>query len=127
MRYLISVMLIGLVTVSPVAYAEGERSVEYNLAIIQTGSYVAPDDPLVFMFGTVLDSLGSRCQESRLQLGTIAVGGVDVLRRDGVYSETPLSLLQGLDNAVIPELFGPDHPARCTEYMALLETLLEAN
>ncbi len=126
MRFVMSVMLLGLVAASPVAYAEDERPVEYSLAIIQTGGYIAPDAPLVFRYGAVLDRLGERCQESRSQLGGIALRLSDYLREQGVYTATPLSLLQGTDNATPPDLFGPDHLANCSEVLALVATLVFA-
>lgn len=102
----------------------GELTVEYQLALVQRGRYVAPDDPLVGEFADVLDSLTSRCQETRLQLGNGAVNAVDTLRKQGVGSETLLSVLLGLDSAVPAELYGPDNPAECVKFLGMLEYLI---
>lgn len=127
MRVLLLVIALLSATVVPTpvaAQSNDELTVEYRLAVIQRGRYVEQTDPLVFSFGRVLDRLTDRCQETRLQLGNGAVLAVTDLRKQGIYSATPLSVLLGLDAAVPVELYGPDNPAKCGEILGLLEYLI---
>jgi hypothetical protein len=93
---------------------QAQGSPEYKLAVLQTGSYVAPDDDLVGQFGSALDVLGAECQEPRDRLGDIAVLIHDRMQARGI-DESYLSILQNVGMAVPAEA---QLPMRCTEVFA---------
>src|SRR5579859_6101687 len=83
------------------AQTTSDPPIEYKLAVIQTGAYVDPNDPLVGQFATALDDLQSKCTEPRDRLGDFAVVTHTQMGLHGV-NETQLSILEHV-NASIPE------------------------
>jgi len=71
-------------TTAPATKPAPERSLEYKLAVIHKGGYVAEDDPLVAQFGRALDRLEAKCPESRQQISDMGVKGQELLRNDGI-------------------------------------------
>ena len=54
---------------------EPEPSLEYKLAVLDRGGFVADDDPLIARFGRAMDGLEARCPETRERLADMAVKG----------------------------------------------------
>jgi hypothetical protein len=102
-------------------------SIENQLAVAQRGGQVSPNDPLIRQFAVVLNSLQSKCSESRLDLGNEAVAVWKLLQQHGVVGATLLGLLRDTDSAVPAAMYGPGHPAKCSEFVGLMGYLEEAN
>lgn len=120
---LAALLLAAVAVQAPSVVADEDTTVEYKLAVVQTGAVVAPDDPLVLAYADALDRVQPRCSESRLQLGSIAVALISKMQEQGIYTASPLSLLQGLDAAASPGLYGPDNPANCAQLLAVVAYL----
>jgi len=87
---------------------------EYKLAAIQAGS---PDDALVSQMSDALDSLGSKCTESRPVLADYTTTIRNHMALRGV-DETPLSILQHV-SAAIPDDLIAIGPIACDGIFAL--------
>jgi hypothetical protein len=122
-------VLLGLAAVAALLWPGGaraadERAVEYDLALIERGTYVAPNDPLVRRYALVLDQLEDRCDESRSQLGQYAVNGMDFLAQQGGMHVTPLWVLLDLREAVPIELVVSNgHTFDCKEVLTIVLAL----
>ena len=82
----------GSTALADTGAASPTPTVEYKLAVVQSGGYVGPNDPLVGQLARALDDLAPRCQEDRQTLADMAVRLSQLLAGRGVQ-ETPLSIL----------------------------------
>lgn len=72
------------------------ETVQYKLAVVDSGGYVAPDDPVVGEFAIALDVLEGRCPDNtRAQIGDQVVSIQGQLAQGGV-SEGLLEILQSV-------------------------------
>jgi hypothetical protein len=117
------VLMVSGLPATAMAQSVDNTTVEYALAVAQTGRAVASNDPLVLAYGNVLDRVQLRCNENRVQLGSIALALADKVNRESAYTATPLSLLLGLDAAATPDVYGPDNPANCGELLGVVAYL----
>ncbi len=94
------------------------ESLEYKLAVVNEGGFVAEDDPLVGRFKSVLDNLQPKCTESRQKIADMGVKAQQLLQNKGV----DLSLLRVMQaaNDSIPPGFGTQP---CADIFAALVTL----
>jgi len=61
-----------------------ESSLEYQLAVIHKGGFVAEDDPLVMRFARALDRLEAKCPETRQELADMGVKGRELLLESNI-------------------------------------------
>jgi hypothetical protein len=72
------------------------ETVEYRLAVVDSGGYVAPDDPIVSEFAIYLDALEQRCPDNtREQIADQTISIQQQLAERGV-SEGLLEILQSV-------------------------------
>jgi hypothetical protein len=77
-------------------------TVEYKLAVVDAGTYVAPDDPVVDEFAEALDVLESRCPDNtRAEIGDQTVSIQEQLAEEGIFE----GLLDILRNVADPITF----------------------
>ena len=96
--------------------------IEYKLAAIQSGGYVDPNDPLVAQFGSVLNDLEGKCQESRNQLSGISIIVHNDMAQRGV-DESYLSILQHVDASIPDDLVNSGGAQKCADIFAAYAVL----
>ena len=96
------------------------ESLEYKLAVVHEGGFVAEDDPLVQQFRQVLDSLEPKCTESRQKIADMGVAAHDLLKDKGV-SLSLLRVMQDVDYSIPAELSSQP----CADIFATYVTLTE--
>jgi hypothetical protein len=93
-----------------------EPSLEYKLAVVQRGGYVAEDDPLVMRFGRALDRLVSKCPETRQQLADMGVKGRQILSEKHI-DEALVDILENW-RAAIPDDAQKGQVGPCADVLA---------
>lgn len=85
-------------------------SLEYKLAVLHRGGYVAENDPLVARFGRALDRLVAKCPETRQQLADMGVKGRQMLSERQI-NEALVDVLENWRASIPDEMtkgqFGP--------------------
>ena len=79
--------------------SQAQESVEYKLAVVDRGGYVAPDDVVVARFGSLLQQLGSKFGETPERIGDMTVACRNSLREKGV-SESIVNIMEGMNRVV---------------------------
>lgn len=117
----VAVLLVGTVIGAVVpdgdsspSQSRNEDSVEYKLAVVDEGGFVAPDDPVVDSYATLLDFLEPKCNENRERIGDMAVVAKDEL------GTSLLTILRGV-NGSIPTDFGSQPCADIFAYYVALQ------
>jgi len=75
---------------------------EYQLAVINKGGYVAEDDITVVRFKYLLESLDTKTIESKQQISDMLVVGQKLLREKYGIEANLLELTEGVDNYILP-------------------------
>jgi hypothetical protein len=98
-----------------------DDDIEYQLAVIETGGYVSPDDPLVDRFAAALDRAERKCDQDRRMIGDMSVRATELAEERGVAT-SPFEMITGLDEAV------PDSaaPMDCAEVLSALLVMMTA-
>jgi hypothetical protein len=94
--------------------AVNNESLEYKLAVIDSGGYVARDDLAVARFRSLLGQLDTKYVESPEEIANMSVKAQQVLRDKGI-SEPIRELMEGLNSV----LDGPVGNQKYSEYAAL--------
>lgn len=102
----------------PSSRPDGEKSAGYKLAVIDAGRPLAEDAITVRRAETLLDSLASKCRESRERIADMAVVARDELRRKGIDQKL-LTILRNTDYATPPEATGISCVGIFAAYVAL--------
>lgn len=99
----------------PAAEAE---SLEYELAVVDRGSYVAHDDLAVARLRSLLTQLSSKYSETPQRIADMTVKGQKILRANGI-SESSENIMEGLNQV----LDRPMANQQYSDYVALCVTL----
>lgn len=100
-----------------------EEDIEYQLAVVDTGGFVATDDPVIDRYATALDNAESVCPEGRTMLSDIAVRSVQILDENVPgHNENALSMLRAIHEAASG---GQGLGVECTEIAATLIVLIQ--
>ena len=82
-----------------------EDEVAWKLAAIKTDNRNLPDsDPLVYQFADFLDSLESKTEHSRTEIGDMVVKAWQILREEVNPDEDLLSVIRDLDASIPDDL-----------------------
>ena len=95
------------------------ETLEYKLAVVHKGGFVAEDDPLVSQFGRLLDSLTGKCRNGRQGVSDIGVRAQEILKERGVDLSL-LEVMKGIDGSIPQEASGLD----CADVAAAFVTLI---
>jgi hypothetical protein len=98
------------------------ESLEYQLAVIHQGGFVAQNDPLVRQFAQALDRLEEKCPEGRQSLADMGVRGHELLQEGNVVDESLLEVFQNW-RASIPDEVEKGELGQCSDILALYLTL----
>jgi hypothetical protein len=79
--------------------APQQDSLEYKLATVDHGSYVAQDDVTVARFRSLLAQLSSKYAETPKRIADISVKARDTLRGKGI-SESILNIMEGMNQVL---------------------------
>lgn len=100
-----------------------EEDIEYKLAVVDAGGFVATDDPVIDRYATALDNAESVCPEGRTMLSDIAVRSVQLLDENVPdHNENALSMLRAIHDAASG---GQELGVECTEIAATLIVLIQ--
>jgi len=98
------------------AAALAQEPYEYKLAVIQLGSAVDDDAPLVAEFAQVLNGLEAKCSESRERLANMGVRADEILRAEGI-NEPLIDVFESW-RLEIPEAAAAGEVARCAPVLS---------
>ncbi len=99
---------------------EEEYSIEYKLAVINTGGFIEEDDETVQEFKILLDKLEKKVVNSRQDIADIAVKAQEVLKDDG-YNIQLIQIMRDLNTAIPEGLEGVKLEEIAAAYMVLVE------
>lgn len=96
-----------------------ESDPEFLAAALDKGS-MSVSDTEIAPYARALDRAESKCHETRMHITDMAVTSLELLAEESTHSETLLSMLQALDQAIPPEAA----PMSCAEVYALILVLM---
>jgi hypothetical protein len=79
--------------------ASSEQALEYKLAVVDRGGYVAPDDMRVARFRSLLEQLSTKYVEKPQEIADMSVMLQNLLREKGI-SETMQNMMEGLNQVM---------------------------
>lgn len=134
MRRLALVLLLGLVaacgggtddevaddTTTTEAPAEDQDDVALMLASIDTGRQVDADHPAVAPIASVLDDLETQCDNTRTELGDMAVRATQLVEENGGQTPTVAVMLENVNMAIPADWARQD----CAEMFAGVVTVM---
>ena len=88
----LSILMIG--------FGQAKDSLEYQLAVINAGGYVAQDDVTVARFRYLLKTISSKTVNSRQQISDMTVKGQQILRDEYGQRIKLLDLMEGANKAI---------------------------
>jgi len=94
-------VLMALVLISNPVRAD--EPIEYKLAVIDAGEYIAKDDIKVARFRSLLQQLSEKFVENSQQVADMTVVGQKMLREEGV-DERMLNMMEGLNQIFTEQL-----------------------
>ena len=95
------------------------ESLDYRLAVIDTGSFVIEGDPIIKRFDSVLDQLSYNYVEDRQQIANISIIICDKMKSNGI-DESLLDIMDGLNKLIWPQDF---KKRRYSEYLITYASL----
>ncbi|MEX0833596.1 MAG: hypothetical protein WD276_06965 [Actinomycetota bacterium] len=75
------------------------RTVPCKAATLDQGTYVAPDDPVIFEYQQAFEALQKNCSDSEERLADMAVVSQQQMQERGV-TESLLSILEAVDASI---------------------------
>lgn len=107
--------------------SEEPESVAQGLAVVDEGTYVSPDDPLVIEYQDALDSMSSKCSISEERIADMVVSSQSQLEERGIFDYGLRDVLEGTARLAQtdpnPKIAGaPADPADPQDECALLFT-----
>src|SRR5262245_6659508 len=77
-----------------------DERIEYKLAVVDRGGYVAPDDLVVARFRSLLEQLSTKWRDTPQRLAEMSVKGRNLLRDKGV-AESILNIMEGMNQVLV--------------------------
>ena len=96
-----------------------DSDVEYQLAVVDKGGFVATDDSSIDLYDRALDRAERKCTDNRRRIGDYAVKDQQLLEERGIRASI-LELINAIDQSIPAEIA----PTSCADIAALLVTLM---
>ncbi|MCH8066918.1 MAG: hypothetical protein IIC90_14030, partial [Chloroflexi bacterium] len=96
-----------------------DSDVEYQLAVVDKGGFVATDDSSIDLYDRALDRAERKCTDNRRRIGDYAVKAQQLLEERGIRASI-LELINAIDQSIPAEIA----PTSCADIVAALVTLM---
>lgn len=101
--------------------SEPSEPLEYQLAVINEGGYVAKDDITVTRFRHLLETLDQKCFNSKQQIADIVVKAQEILRNNYGIEIKLLDLMEGVNKSIPYDTSNADFAKEVAWYMQSLK------
>jgi hypothetical protein len=111
----------------PTQSYQGEKPLEYALAVIDKQGYVPDDDPTIARFRSLLGQLSNKYVENQQKIADMTVAGQQLLREKYGIVESLLTIMEGMNRVLYQRIPNQQYAEYVTVYVQLRNSGMSHN